>query len=143
MNRWTGMGRLTGDPEIRYTQGNEHQIAKYTLAVDRRVARNNGETTADFIQIQCWDKKAEFASKYLHKGTKVLVTGRIQTGSYTDKDGNKRYTFDVVAEEQEFCESKKTNDDEEPVNNCPAVDAFVSIPEGVDEDLPFAMPSGR
>jgi len=138
MNKIFLMGRLTADPEIRYTQGNEHQVARYTLAVDRKVARNNGEVTADFISIQCWDKKAEFAEKYLHKGTKILVTGRIQSGSYTDKDGKKVYTTDVVAEDQEFCEAKKSGSSE-ATNNCPpSDDGFMNIPDGIDEELPFA-----
>lgn len=130
------MGRAVAPAEVRVSQGNEHKVAVYTMAVDRRVARQNGEITADFIQIKCWDKKADFAERYIKKGTKLLVTGRIQTGSYTDKDGKKVYTTDIVAEEQEFCESKK-NTDEEPV---PAKDedGFMNIPEGDDIELPFA-----
>lgn len=142
MNKVILSGRLTSDPEIRYTTGNEHTIASFTLAVDRKVARNNGETTADFIRCMGWDKKAEFLEKYCHKGTKLLLTGRIQTGSYTDKDGKKVYTEEVIAEELEFAESKKADSNAEPKNNCPPADAdgFMNIPDGIDEDLPFAQP---
>ena len=109
MNKVLLMGRLTKDPEARYTQGeNPMCIARYTLAVDRRLGKKEGEQTADFISIVAFGKSGEFAEKYLHKGTKVVVTGRIQTGSYTNKDGQKVYTTDVVAEDQEFAESKKT-----------------------------------
>ena len=108
MNKVILMGRLTRDPEVRYSQGdNAMAIARYTLAVDRRFNRGGGdENSADFIGCVAFGKSAEFAERYLHKGTKLLVTGRIQTGSYTDKDGVKVYTTDVVVEDQEFAESK-------------------------------------
>lgn len=112
MNNVVLMGRLTKDPEIR--QG-ETMVARYTLAVDRR----KGE--ADFISCVAFGKGAEFAEKYLHKGTKISVLGRLQTGSYTDKEGRKIYTTDVVVNEQEFCESKK--------------EGFAPAPES--EELPF------
>ena len=97
---------MTRDPEVRYSQGeNATAVARYSLAVDRRFSRNE-ENSTDFINIVAFGKAGEFAEKYLHKGTKVLVTGRIQTGSYTNKEGQKVYTTDVVAEDQEFCESK-------------------------------------
>lgn len=139
MNKVILMGRLTADPEVRTLPGGEHTIAYYTLAVDRKVARNNGQTTADFIRISAWDKKADFAERYLKKGSKILVTGRIQTGSYTDKDGKKVYTEEVIAEDQEFCEAKKSGSNAEVNDNPPAdADGFMNIPEGIDEDLPFA-----
>ena len=134
MNKVILMGRLTRDPETRNTNG--LAITRYTLAVDRRYKDENGETGADFLNIVAFGKAAEFADKYFKKGTKVLVSGRIQTGSYTNKDGNKVYTTDIVVEEQEFAESKKEN------NNGPVManDGFMNIPEGIDEDLPFAQP---
>ena len=140
MNKVILMGRLARDPEVRYSQGeNAMAIARYTLAVDRIGKKAEGEQTADFINIVAFGKAGEFAEKYLKKGTKVLVTGRIQTGSYTNKEGVKVYTNDVVVEEQEFAESKRT--DEVPTtNNLPAADdGFMNIPEGVDDDLPFAQ----
>lgn len=107
MNKVILMGRLTRDPEVRYSQGESATaIARYTLAVDRRFNRNNDENSADFIGCVAFGRSAEFAERYLRKGTKVVVTGRIQTGSYTNKDGVKVYTTDVVVEDQEFAESK-------------------------------------
>lgn len=139
MNKVLICGRLVRDPEVHYTQGNEPTaIARYTLAVDRRVKRE-GEQTADFIGVVAFGRAAEFAEKYCHRGTKLLVTGRIQTGSYTNKDGNKVYTTDVIAEDQEFCESKKTTEEEQPKPETDK-DGFMNVPEGIDEDLPFATP---
>ena len=112
MNKVILMGRLTRDPEVRYSQGeNAMAVARYTLAVDRRQSRNNqnGEQTADFIQCVAFGRSGEFAEKYFRKGMKVLVTGRIQTGSYTNKDGQRVYTTDVVVEDQEFAESKNAS----------------------------------
>ena len=110
MNKAILMGRLTRDPEVRYTQGeNQMAIARYTLAVDRRFNRNGDENTADFISCVAFGKAGEFAERYFRKGTKIAVTGRIQTGSYTNKDGVKVYTTDVVVEEQEFAESKNSS----------------------------------
>jgi len=109
MNKVILMGRLTKDPDVRYSQGeNSTAVARYSLAVDRRFSRNE-ENSTDFINIVAFGKSAEFAEKYLHKGQKILVTGRIQTGSYTNKEGQKVYTTDVVAEDQEFCESKNAS----------------------------------
>lgn len=109
MNKVILMGRLTRDPEVRYSQGEGAMaIARYTLAVDRRFNRNGDENSADFIGCVAFGRSAEFAERYLHKGTKVVVTGRIQTGSYTNKDGVKVYTTDVVVEDQEFAESKNS-----------------------------------
>ena len=110
MNKVILMGRLTRDPEVRYTQGdNPMAIARYTLAVDRRFNRNGDDAAADFIGCVAFGRSGEFAEKYFRKGTKIVVTGRIQTGSYTNKDGNKVYTTDVVVEDQEFAESKNAS----------------------------------
>lgn len=109
MNKVILVGRLTRDPEIRYTSGqNQTAVGRYTLAVDRRYKKEGDEQTADFINCVTFGRGAEFAEKYLHQGTKIAVVGRIQTGSYTNKDGQRVYTTDVVAEEQEFAESKAT-----------------------------------
>lgn len=132
------MGRLTRDPEVRYSQGNDSMaIARYSLAVDRRYTQE-GQQTADFINIVAFGKAGEFAEKYLHKGMKIVVTGHIQSGSYTNKDGQTVYTTDVIAEDQEFAESKKQESQQSNASgyNNPA-DGFVNIPEGIDEDLPF------
>lgn len=133
MNRVVLAGRLTADPDIRHTGGAEDlAVARYRLAVDRRVARNNGEQTADFINCVAFGKRAEFAEKYLRKGIKIMVSGRIQTGSYKDKEGRTVYTTDVVVEEHEFCESKGSGNSE------PA-GGFVPAPDDADiEGLPFA-----
>ena len=112
MNKVILMGRLVRDPEVRYTTGeNATAVARYTLAVDRRFARRGEESgqTADFINCVTFGKSAEFTEKYLHQGTKMVVSGRIQTGSYTNKDGQKVYTTDVVVEDQEFAESKASS----------------------------------
>jgi len=151
MNKVILMGRLTRDPEVRYTQGdNAMAIARYTLAVDRRFNRNNEDQSADFINCVAFGRAGEFAEKYLRKGTKLVVTGRIQTGSYTNKDGVKVYTTDVVVEDQEFAESKNASGNgmqDAPAgdNNYrptpPSVgdtgDGFMNIPDGIDEELPF------
>ena len=145
MNKVILMGRLTRDPEVRYSQGAQPlAIARYTLAVDRRFNRGD-ENNTDFINIVAFGKAGEFAEKYLHKGTKVLVTGRIQTGSYTNKDGQKVYTTDVVAEDQEFAESKNASSGEGGSGNYTRSSApvaadgdFMSIPEGIVEELPFS-----
>ena len=136
MNKVIMIGRLTRDPEVRYTQGNEPMcISRYTLAVDRRFKRE-GEQDADFISCVAFGKNGEFAEKYLHKGMKIAATGRIQTGNYTDKDGKKVYTTDVVVEEHEFVESKGTGGNEVPTFK-PNADGFVDIPDGLEEELPF------
>lgn len=142
------MGRLTRDPEVRYSQGQNGEqmaIARYSLAVDRRRARNTGDDqqSADFINCVPFGRQGEFAEKYLKKGTKIAVTGRIQTGSYTNKDGQKVYTTDVVIEEQEFAESKGSREGSTgytPRESAPsAADAggFMPIPDGIEGDLPF------
>ncbi len=110
MNKWVGMGRLTRDPNVRYSQGeNATCVTRYTIAVDRRYKRD-GEQTADFISCIAFGRAGEFAEKYFHKGIKIVVEGRIQTGSYTNKDGVKVYTTDIVVENQEFAESKAESD---------------------------------
>lgn len=140
MNKVIIMGRLARDPEVHYTQGNEPTaIARYTLAIDRRVKREC-EQSADFIGVVAFGRAAEFIEKYCHKGVKLLVTGRIQTGSYTNKDGNKVYTTDVIAEDQEFCESKKTTEEEAPKTDA---DGFMNVPEGIEESLPFAKTGSK
>lgn len=107
MNRVILMGRLTRDPEVRYTQGSEPMaVARYTLAVNRRVRKDDGSQEADFINIVAFRKAGEFAEKYFRQGMRVLVSGRIQTGSYTNKDGQRVYTTDVIVDEQEFADTK-------------------------------------
>lgn len=127
MNKVMLIGRLTGDPAVRYSQDNA-PIARYSLAVDRM---KKGE--ADFINCTAFGKSAEFAEKYLSKGMKIGVTGRIQTGNYKDKDGKTVYTTDVIVETQEFCESKKAEERTEEAKN----DDFMNIPDGMQEELPF------
>lgn len=142
MNKVILMGRLTKNPDIRYTQAAEPMaIARYTLAVDRRFQRRDSgdEQTADFISCVAFGRAGEFAEKYLHKGTKIVVVGRIQTDSYTNKDGNKVYTTDVVVEEQEFAESKASQSSSENVYS-PAPGSgseFMNIPNTAADDLPF------
>lgn len=138
------MGRLTRDPEVRYSQGeNSLAIARYSLAVDRRF-KKPGEQDADFINCVAFGKAAEFSEKYLKQGTKIAVTGRIQTGSYTNKEGQKVYTTEVVVEEQEFAESKASSGGDSsyqptsrPAPSQAAGDGFMNIPDGIDEELPF------
>lgn len=142
MNKVILMGRLTRDPDVRYSQGEEPvAIARYILAVDRRFHRD-GEQTADFVSCVAFRKQGEFAEKYLRQGIKIAITGRIQTGSYTNRDGQKVYTTDVVVESQEFVESKKAIEEREAAeygNQQPVSDdnGFVNIPDGIDDDLPF------
>lgn len=146
MNKVILMGRLTKDPEVRYSQGeNAMAIARYTLAVERRFNRNNDEQTADFINCVAFGRTGEFAEKYLHKGTKIAVTGRIQTGSYTNKDGVRVYTTEVIVEDHEFVESKNASAGDGGYAPAPrsdsapaaAGDGFMNIPDGIDEELPF------
>lgn len=165
MNKVILMGRLTRDPEVRYSAGeNSLAIARYTLAVDRRFKRD-GEASADFISCVSFGRTAEFAEKYFRQGLKIAVTGRIQTGSYTNREGQKVYTTEVVVEEQEFAESKAASDNYQGGNyqnnnyqnnnygggfgggnSAPAApaggssvsaDGFMNIPDGIDEELPF------
>lgn len=145
MNKVILMGRLTRDPEVRYSQGeNNMAIARYTLAVDRRFQKNS-EQSADFISCVAFGRSAEFAEKYLKQGTKICITGRIQTGSYTNKDGVKVYTTDVVVEDQEFAESKNAAQSgggadfasSRPTPSAASGDGFMSIPDGIEDELPF------
>ena len=146
MNKVILMGRLTRDPEVRYSQGDvSTAVARYTLAVDRRF-RRDGEATADFINCVAFGRQAEFAERYLRQGTKIAITGRIQTGSYTNRDGVKVYTTDIVVEEQEFAESKSASASSgennyqaspTPAPSANIGDGFMNIPDGIDEELPF------
>lgn len=167
MNKVILMGRLTRDPEVRYSQGpNSTAVARYTLAVDRRFSRE-GEPSADFINCVAFNRYAEVAEKYFHQGLRVTISGRIQTGSYTNREGQKIYTTDVVVEEQEFAESKSSANQtlQNPASAYPqqssistqsytetrtakqtptasqgnayGSDGFMNIPEGIDEELPF------
>lgn len=145
------MGRLTRDPEVRYSQGERAMaIARYTLAVDRRGRRNqdgNEQQTADFINCVAFDRSGEFAEKYFRQGMRVLISGRIQTGSYTNKEGVKVYTTDIVVDDQEFADSKGGASGEgggsyqptsRPAPSSAIGDGFMNIPDGVeDEGLPF------
>ena len=166
MNKVILMGRLTRDPDVRYSQGESPMcVARYTLAVDRRQRRQEGQQEADFISCVAFGKSGEFAEKYLHKGSKIAVTGRIQTGSYTNRDGQKVYTTDVVIEDQEFAENKGQSSGSGPdvsaavttsagpVASPPeaarpvqsarqeyqqsTMDGFMNIPDDIDEELPF------
>ncbi len=151
MNKVILMGRLTRDPEVRYSQGDSASaVARYTLAVDRRFKRD-GEASADFINCVAFGRAAEFAERYLRQGVKIAVTGRIQTGSYTNRDGVKVYTTDIVIEEQEFAESKAAGSAANsgvsnggyqaapaPSPRADIGDGFMNIPDGIDEELPFS-----
>ncbi len=151
MNKVILMGRLTRDPEIRYSQGEKATaVARYTLAVDRSY-RRDGENNADFIGCVAFGRTAEFAEKYFRQGTKIAIVGRIQTGSYVNKDGVKVYTTDVVVDEQEFAESKAASQNNgygggnsyqaapsRPEPSAAIGDGFMNIPEGIDEELPFS-----
>lgn len=145
MNKVILMGRLTRNPDVR--QGNNSTVARFSIAVDRRFKRDGDEQTADFINCVAFGKTAEFIEKYAQKGTKFVVEGRIQTGSYTNKDGQKVYTTDVVVESVEFAESKNSQSNSSAANNGfeggntfgPALDGdgFMNIPDGIEEELPF------
>lgn len=149
MNKVILMGRLTRDPEVRYSSGERSMaIARYTLAVDRRGRRSEGsEQTADFIPCVAFDKAGEFAEKYFRQGMRVLISGRIQTGSYTNKEGQKVYTTDVIIEDQEFADSKNSsggstssgyNESFRPSLENASSEGFMNIPDGVDDEgLPF------
>lgn len=146
MNKVVLMGRLTRDPDVRWTQGQDQKcIARFTLAVDRRVARTQeGQQTADFISCVAFGRQAEFTEKYLRQGMRICCEGRIQTGSYTNRDGQKVYTTDVLIESLEFAESKggssAAGQTSSQGQQAPTADAdgFMNIPDGVDEELPFA-----
>ena len=159
MNKVILMGRLTRDPIVRYSSGeNPQAVARYTLAVDRRFRRQNDDQTADFISCVAFGRQGEFAEKYLKQGTKIVISGRIQTGSYTNREGVKVYTTDVVVEEQDFAESKAAASNysggyqagnyqpapepqptmtSRPAPTEAVSDGFMTIPEGIEEELPF------
>lgn len=141
VNKVILMGRLTRDPDLRYSAGeNATAVAHYTLAVDRRFKRQGDEQTADFIRCVCFGKNAEFAEKYLKQGVKIIVCGRIQTGSYTNKEGQIVYTTDIVVEEHEFAESKRISEQNSGVgypSNATGSDGFMNIPEELEGELPF------
>ena len=146
MNKSILMGRLTRDPEVRYSQNDSSMaIAKFSLAVDRRYKKQGDEVTADFFNCTAFGKQAEFVEKYLKKGTKVVVTGRIQNDNYTNKDGQKVYSVQVIVEEMELAESKAaaTGQGEQEDNNMhpamgePGADGFMDIPDGIPNSLPF------
>ena len=155
MNKVVLMGRLTRNPDVRYSQGERPMaVARYTLAVNRRFKRD-GEPDADFINCVAFGRQGEFAEKYLKQGTKIVISGRIQTGSYVNKDGNRVYTTAVVVEEQNFCESKAAQSEYQayqgnnsfgggfepavrPAPSAAAGDGFMSIPDGIEEELPFS-----
>lgn len=143
MNKVILVGRLTRDPEVRYSQGeNPTAVARYTIAVDRRFKRD-GEPTADFINCVTFGKSAEFVEKYFRKGLRISISGRITTNSYTNKDGIKVYTTEVTVEEQEFAESKseseanKANNHQTTSANTSSGDGFMNVPDGIPEELPF------
>ena len=138
MNKVILVGRLVKDPDIRYSQGaNTTCVARYTLAVDRKF-KQEGQPNADFINCIAFGKLGEFAEKYLHKGTKIAVVGRIQTGSYKNKDGNTVYTTDVVVEEQEFCESKSQSNSQPQPTPASNDNDWLNIPDNLDDSsLPF------
>ena len=148
MNKVILMGRLTRDPEVRYSQGESaNAVARYTLAVDRRFKRD-GDATADFINCVAFDRAGEFAEKYFRQGMRVLVSGRLQTGSYVNKDGQRVYTTEVILDDQEFADSKGAASDmsgygqsapsQRPAPTSAIGDGFMNIPDGVeDEGLPF------
>ncbi len=153
MNKVILMGRLTRDPDVRYSQGeNATAVARFTLAVDRRFVRRDGgeQQTADFIGCVTFGKNAEFVERYFRQGMRMVLSGRIQTGSYVNRDGQKVYTTDVVAEEVEFAESKNASANSggdstgfRPAQAAasvpsPAADGFMNIPDGIDEELPFS-----
>ena len=146
MNKAILMGRLTREPEIRYSQGdNSMAIAKFSLAVDRRHKKQGDEVIADFFNCTAFGKQAEFVEKYLKKGTKIVVTGRIQNDNYTNKDGQKVYSVQIIVEEMEFAESKaaatgqggQEDNNMPPAMGEPGADGFMNIPDGIDNSLPF------
>lgn len=149
MNKAILMGRLTRDPEVRYSQGdNSMAVARFTLAVDRGYRKAGEQSTADFINCVAFGKQGEFVEKYFKQGMKMVLAGRIQTGSYTNKEGQKVYTTDVVAEDIEFAESKGSGGDSgyqsngnqrefRPEPSSAIGDGFMNIPDGIDEELPF------
>lgn len=143
MNKVVLMGRLTRNPDVRWSQGQEQTcIARFTLAVDRNQKKQDGQQAADFISCVCFGKRAEWCEKWLQQGMKVVLSGKIQTGSYTNRDGVKVYTTDIVVDDVEFAESKGAQQSgsgqERPQSSCVDNDGFMNIPDGIDEELPFS-----
>ena len=148
MNKVILMGRLTRDPEVRYSQGSNMAIARFSLAVNRRFPRE-GEPDSDFFNCTAFGKTAEFVEKYFHKGSRMSLVGRVQNDNYTNKNGEKVYSVQIIAEEVEFAERKSTADANAaagfggsgagpaPANDSDAGDDFMPVPEGVDDDIPF------
>lgn len=141
MNKVILLGRLTRDPEIRHSSGeNPMAIASYTLAVNR-TRKNNGQEEADFFNCVVFGKSAEFAERYFKQGTKILIVGKVQNNNYTNKEGKKVYGVQILVDEQEFAESKSAygkNNDQEPQKSIDeSGDGFMNIPDGINEELPF------
>ena len=139
MNKWIGMGRLTRDPEVRYSQSGS-AVANFSVAIDRRYKRD-GETTADFFNCTAFGKTGEFVEKYLRKGLKVVIEGELQNNNYEDKNGTKHYSVQIIVNQIEFAESKSSqtnNDTAEPEASAPADNDFVNVPDGDMDELPFA-----
>lgn len=143
MNKCIFVGRLTRDPETRYSQGeNATAITRFSIAINRRFKNQDGNYEADFPNCVCYGKTAEFVNQYFKKGMAIGIVGRLATGNYTNKDGVKVYTTDVVVEDAEFVESKNSSGTSAPSNtptnnNVPSADGFMNIPDGIDEELPF------
>ena len=141
MNKVILMGRLTADPEIRFTKSEPSmKVAQFILAVNRKVKREGDTNNADFFRCISFGKNAEWAEKYLYKGIQILITGHIQTGRYTNSDGQKVYITDVIVEEHEFTQKKPDNMENRPEMDNPEMtdsDGFMNIPDGIDEELPF------
>ncbi len=143
MNNCVILGRLVRDPDVRYTQGNNSMaVAKFTLAVDRRI-KKDGEASADFINCVAFGKTAEVIEKHVYKGNKIAVVGHIQTGSYTNKEGQKVYTTDVIVDAMDFCESKSSSGNNSAERPAADTGDFINIPEGIEEDLPFSQPGAK
>ncbi len=140
MNNVSLIGRLTADPELKHTQSGISTV-RFTIAVDKQFAKQGEERQADFISIVAWRQTAEFICRYFLKGQRIAMTGRIQTGSYTGRDGNKRYTFDVLAENVEFCEPKRSDTTSVVASSVPTVQSPPELPDVTelpsDDDLPF------
>lgn len=138
MNKVILMGRLTRDPEVRYSQTDSNMaIARFSLAVDRRFKKQGDTVTADFFNCTAFGKQAEFVEKYLKQGTKIVVTGRIQNDNYTNKEGQKVYSVQIMVEEIEFAESKAAGQGAQNNDSMPPSDGFMNIPDGVENELPF------
>ena len=140
MNNVVLLGRLVRDPDVRYTQTTA--VAKFTLAVDRRI-KKDGEASADFINCVAFGKTAEVIEKHVYKGNKIAVAGHIQTGSYTNKEGQKVYTTDVIVDAMDFCESKNSSGNNSADRPTSGGNDFINIPEGIEEDLPFSQPGAK